>query len=80
MRNLLKLQRPKVTAAPLSEEAILAFSPEVSYLPTVLIPIDIVATGQMQKAFEDATYATEVGQISGIVDSDSGIHIILRLA
>ena len=35
--------------------------------------------GMMQKAFEDASYATPVGEISDLVDSDSGIHIILRL-
>lgn len=36
--------------------------------------------GAMQKQFEDATYATPIGQLSGIVDSDSGIHVILRTA
>ena len=36
--------------------------------------------GKMQKAFEDASFALEVGQLSGLVDSDSGIHIILRVA
>lgn len=36
--------------------------------------------GEMQKAFEDATYALKVGELSGIVDSDSGLHIILRTA
>jgi peptidyl-prolyl cis-trans isomerase NIMA-interacting 1 len=35
--------------------------------------------GQMQKAFEEASFALEVGQLSGIVDSDSGIHVILRV-
>ncbi|KAJ3165417.1 Peptidyl-prolyl cis-trans isomerase NIMA-interacting protein 1 [Geranomyces variabilis] len=35
---------------------------------------------QMQKAFEDATYALAVGELSGIVDSDSGLHLILRTA
>jgi len=35
--------------------------------------------GKMQKAFEDASFALEVGEVSGIVDSASGIHIIKRI-
>lgn len=35
--------------------------------------------GRMQKAFEDASFALEVGQLSDIVSTDSGKHIILRL-
>ncbi|KAJ3152429.1 Peptidyl-prolyl cis-trans isomerase NIMA-interacting protein 1 [Geranomyces michiganensis] len=35
---------------------------------------------QMQKAFEDATYALKVGELSDVVDSDSGLHLILRTA
>ncbi|KAH9923164.1 rotamase-domain-containing protein [Epithele typhae] len=36
--------------------------------------------GQMQKPFEDATYALNVGQISDIISTDSGVHLILRTA
>lgn len=36
--------------------------------------------GQMQKPFEDAAFNLQVGQISGIVSTDSGIHLILRIA
>ncbi|KAK8865918.1 hypothetical protein IAR55_001066 [Kwoniella newhampshirensis] len=36
------------------------------------------ARGQMQKPFEDATFALGVGEISGIINTDSGVHVILR--
>jgi NIMA-interacting peptidyl-prolyl cis-trans isomerase 1 len=32
----------------------------------------------MQKAFEEATYALAVGELSQPVFSDSGVHLILR--
>ncbi|CAI4229322.1 unnamed protein product [Auanema sp. JU1783] len=35
---------------------------------------------QMQKPFEDASFALDVGKISGIVDTDSGLHLILRIS
>ncbi|XP_071693623.1 peptidyl-prolyl cis-trans isomerase Pin1-like [Rutidosis leptorrhynchoides] len=35
---------------------------------------------QMQKPFEEATYSLKVGEISEIIDTDSGVHIIMRTA
>ncbi|PPQ74416.1 hypothetical protein CVT24_001045 [Panaeolus cyanescens] len=34
--------------------------------------------GQMQKPFEDATFALDVGKISDVVSTESGVHLILR--
>ncbi|KAF9532097.1 hypothetical protein CPB83DRAFT_848339 [Crepidotus variabilis] len=34
--------------------------------------------GQMQKPFEDGTFALEVGKMSDVISTDSGVHLILR--
>ncbi|ELU41145.1 importin-9 [Rhizoctonia solani AG-1 IA] len=36
--------------------------------------------GQMQKPFEDGVLALEVGGISGVVETESGVHLIMRTA
>jgi len=34
--------------------------------------------GEMQLPFEMATFSLQVGEISGVVDTESGIHVIMR--
>lgn len=38
------------------------------------------ARGKMQKIFEDASFELKVGELSKIVSTDSGCHLILRVA
>eukprot|EP01118_Nematostelium_gracile_P017886 TRINITY_DN7782_c0_g1_i1.p1 TRINITY_DN7782_c0_g1~~TRINITY_DN7782_c0_g1_i1.p1 ORF type:complete len:117 (+),score=37.24 TRINITY_DN7782_c0_g1_i1:101-451(+) len=36
--------------------------------------------GEMQAAFEEAAFKLKVGELSQVVDTDSGVHIIYRTA
>nr|XP_046189709.1 peptidyl-prolyl cis-trans isomerase NIMA-interacting 1-like [Oncorhynchus gorbuscha]XP_046189713.1 peptidyl-prolyl cis-trans isomerase NIMA-interacting 1-like [Oncorhynchus gorbuscha]XP_046195025.1 LOW QUALITY PROTEIN: peptidyl-prolyl cis-trans isomerase NIMA-interacting 1-like [Oncorhynchus gorbuscha] len=40
--------------------------------------LGLFGRGQMQKPFEDASFALKVGDMSGPVFTDSGVHVILR--
>jgi len=37
-------------------------------------------TGQMQKPFEEAAFSIKVGELTGPIYSESGVHLILRTA
>lgn len=36
--------------------------------------------GEMQKAFEDAAYSLDVGEMSNVIETDSGVHLVQRTA
>jgi NIMA-interacting peptidyl-prolyl cis-trans isomerase 1 len=36
--------------------------------------------GMMQEPFEDASFGLQIGEMSGIVSTDSGYHLIYRIA
>ena len=40
--------------------------------------LGVFGRGAMQKQFEDGAFALSVGQVSGPIVSDSGVHLILR--
>ena len=40
--------------------------------------LGLFGRGQMQPSFEEASFALQVGELSGPVESDSGVHLILR--
>lgn len=63
---------------PITSQAIVEFRPPNR--PATASNYISHLTGQMQAAFEDAAFKLNVNQLSGIVDSDSGLHIILRKA
>lgn len=42
--------------------------------------LDFFGPGQMQRAFEEASFRLAVGELSDLVETDSGVHIILRIA
>lgn len=40
--------------------------------------LGVFTRGQMQPAFEDAAFALAIADISEAIETDSGVHIILR--
>ncbi|XP_018655605.1 putative rotamase [Schistosoma mansoni] len=42
--------------------------------------LNFFSRGQMQKPFEDAAFKLEIGEMCGPVYTDSGIHLIKRIA
>mmetsp|Transcript_10214 Transcript_10214/g.14071 ORF Transcript_10214/g.14071 Transcript_10214/m.14071 type:complete len:181 (+) Transcript_10214:208-750(+) len=77
----LKKIRNQILAAPRLEVAFRKIAKEESDCGSAKKEGDLgkFRRGKMQKAFEDASFALEVGELSEIISTDSGIHIILRL-
>jgi NIMA-interacting peptidyl-prolyl cis-trans isomerase 1 len=48
------------------------------YFNSLIISLGVFGKGQMQPSFEKAAFALEIGELSQPVESDSGIHLILR--
>lgn len=42
--------------------------------------LGVFGPGEMMKPFEDAVRALQVNEVSGVVQTDSGLHLIKRLA
>mmetsp|Transcript_14673 Transcript_14673/g.19152 ORF Transcript_14673/g.19152 Transcript_14673/m.19152 type:complete len:116 (+) Transcript_14673:153-500(+) len=42
--------------------------------------LGLFGPGQMQQPFEEASFALQPGEMSGIVSTDSGLHLIYRIA
>ena len=40
--------------------------------------LGVFGRGVMQRPFEESAFALQIGELSGIVETDSGVHIILR--
>eukprot|EP00933_Yihiella_yeosuensis_P012273 TRINITY_DN1205_c0_g3_i1.p1 TRINITY_DN1205_c0_g3~~TRINITY_DN1205_c0_g3_i1.p1 ORF type:complete len:318 (-),score=62.43 TRINITY_DN1205_c0_g3_i1:76-1029(-) len=41
--------------------------------------LGIFGRGRMQKPFEDASFALSVGEMSDVIETESGVHLILRI-
>eukprot|EP00299_Pterocystis_sp_00344_P012143 c5787_g1_i4.p1 GENE.c5787_g1_i4~~c5787_g1_i4.p1 ORF type:complete len:119 (-),score=23.73 c5787_g1_i4:172-528(-) len=80
--NILQAYRQQILADSDPVEKFAALASEVSDCSSARNGGDLgnFGRGDMQKPFEDATYALKVGQFSDIVETDSGVHIILRTA
>ena len=42
--------------------------------------LGIFERGQMQQPFEEGTFSLEIGEMSTVIDTDSGLHLIFRTA
>lgn len=72
--------RQQILSSPNPEAAFYAIAKQYSDCSSAKHQGDLgmFSRGKMQKPFEDAAFNLNVGQISDLVSTDSGIHIIYR--
>jgi len=78
--NLLKMEYQTFTSMFLFQTPTICFCYKSS-CEIIQNPLHRVFISQekMQPAFEKASFALKVGQLSEIVETSSGVHVILRL-
>ncbi len=82
-QHFVKLQKIKVIVVQVNVEvnfSILCFIRRFIVLFFVQGDLGMFGHGAMQKPFEEASFALNVDEMSKVVDSDSGLHVILRIA
>lgn len=77
MTHLKILQKNTATAAQLKITEILELVP---FFVSFTLMFQKFGRRSMQKPFEDAAFALDVGEMSEVVDTDSGLHIIYRIS
>lgn len=79
-QRFVKLPRRRVIAVQVNVEVDFRHCSMRRRLLSLPGDLGMFGRGAMQKPFEEATFALDVDQMSNVVDSDSGLHVILRIA
>ncbi len=80
-QHFVKLRKIKAIAVQVNVEVNLSIFYFIRrWIVSIQGDLGMFGHGAMQKPFEDASFALNVDEMSKVVDSDSGLHVILRIA